>query len=333
MENQNKKIGFFSRVKIAVTQLENYGIFLEEKSSIAIKYFFLIVLCLAFVIALVETYTVMQIVSKGYEYMKNELPDFLYTDGNLKFEKEVKAYDEEYDFYMITDTTDEISQEKLQEYKSSIKSMGMIFLKDKVIYKAGGSEAEYHYRDFVEEYGFENLDRGKLLQEIDKIGLIGIAVALFMMLMFSVYIFQVVNTFMDWMIMYIFTFVTARICRISMQMRHAWNISIYTLTLSIILSMVYYIAYYLTDFYTEYFRVVYLLIAYVYVVAVILMIKSDLIRQQIEVAKIVEMQKQMQKETEERKQENPDKPEKKKNKKEEENREDTIDEEPDGSEI
>ena len=333
MENQNKKIGFFSRVKIAVTQLENYGIFLEEKSSIAIKYFFLIVLCLAFVMALVETYTVMQMVSKGYEYMKNELPDFLYADGNLQFEKEVQAYDEEYDFYMITDTAESIAQEKLQEYKNDVKSMGIIFLKDKAIYKAGGSETEYQYRDFVEQYGFENLDKEKLIEEIDRIGLVGIAATLFIMLIFSVYIFQVVNVFMDWMIMYIFTFVTARICRIAIQMRHAWNISIYTLTLSIILSMLYHVAYYLTGFYTEYFRVVYLLVAYVYVVAVILMIKSDLIRQQIEVARILEMQKQIQEEPEEREQENPDKPEKKKNKKDEENKEDTIDEEPDGSEI
>ncbi len=333
MENQTKKIGFFSRIKIAVTKLENYGIFLEEKSSVAIKYFFLIVLCLTFVMALVETYTVMQMVSKGYEYMKSELPDFSYADGNLKFTQEVKAYDEEYDFYMITDTADEISQEKLQEYKNDVKSMGIIFLKDKVIYKAGGSEAEYQYRDFVEQYGFENLDKAKLIEEIDKIGLVGIAATLFMMLMFSVYIFQVVNVFMDWMIMCIFSFFTARIFRISIQMKHAWNISIYALTLSIILTMLYNIAYYLTGFYTEYFRVVYLLIAYVYVVAVISMIKSDLIRQQIEVAKIVEMQKQIQEEPNEPEQENPDQPEKKKNKKDEENKEDTIDEEPDGSEI
>ena len=177
------------------------------------------------------------------------------------------------------------------------------------------------------------MDKAKLIEEIDKIGLVGIAATLFMMLMFSVYIFQVVNVFMDWMIMCIFSFFTARIFRISIQMKHAWNISIYALTLSIILTMLYNIAYYLTGFYTEYFRVVYLLIAYVYVVAVISMIKSDLIRQQIEVAKIVEMQKQIQEEPNEPEQENPDQPEKKKNKKDEENKEDTIDEEPDGSEI
>ena len=66
MENENKKIGFFARIKIAVTKLEDYGLFLGEKTSTAIQYFFLIVLFLSLVMGIVQTYSVMQMVNKGY---------------------------------------------------------------------------------------------------------------------------------------------------------------------------------------------------------------------------------------------------------------------------
>lgn len=328
MEKENRKIGFFSRVKIAVTKLENYGIFLEEKTSIAVKYFFLIVLCLAVVMAVVETYALMQMVEKGMDYIRNELPEFSYADGNLAFSQKVQAYDDEYDITMIADT-EEVSEESLQQYENDIKNVGIIFLKDKAIYKAGGGLKEYHYGEFSEQYGISSLDREALITELEKVGLVGIAVSLFLLLIFGVYILQIVNVFMDWIVIALFAFIVSRICRMNMTMKHTWNISIYALTLSIILSMLYSIAYYVTGFYTEYFRVVYLLVAYVYVVAVILMIKSDLMKQQIEVSKIVEVQKEVQSEP----QIPEEKPEEKPKEKEEEKKEPKIEDEPDGSEI
>jgi len=41
---QNKKIGFFDRLKVAIFKLEDYGMFLGERISTAFKYFFILVL-------------------------------------------------------------------------------------------------------------------------------------------------------------------------------------------------------------------------------------------------------------------------------------------------
>lgn len=335
METNEEKLRFFSRIKIAVIKLENYGVFLEEKMSIAVKYFFLIVLILALCIAIVETYSLMKIASKGYTYIKNELPEFSYSDGNLEFSHIVQSYDEEFNLYMIADTTEELTVEKLQEYKSNIKAMGIIFLKDNAIYISGNNEVKYLYSDFSSEYGITSFDRQTLIEKIDSIGLMGIALTMFSILLIGLYILQVVTIFMDWLIISIFAFFVAKICRINMTYKHIWNISIYALTFPIILTIIYNAAYYLTGFYTEYFRMVYLMIAYVYIVAVILMIKSDLIKQQIEVQKIVEVQKQVHEELKEKvndKKEEENKNEDKKENNEEDN-DDLLNQEPDGSEI
>ncbi len=334
---ENKKIGFFSRIKIAVAKLENYGVFLEEKIAVAVKYFFLIVLILSIGITAIQTYDMMRAFKKGYEYIQKELPDFTLENGNLRFSERIYAYDEEYDIYMIADTGEEVTEETLQNYKKEVKSTGFIFLKDKVIYKMRGTETEYDYSRLSQQYGALTLNKESVLQEIDKVGFTGITVTMFLVVFVSVYLVQLVSTLLDWIMIAIFALIVARVCRISMNLKHCFNISIYALTLSIILNMLYNIAYTMTGFYTEYFRLVYLLISYVYVIAVILMIKTDLWKQQMEVAKIVKVQKEIEtlKETEEEeesKKEN-QKPEKDDDK-QEENPEGVLgNNEPDGSEI
>ena len=44
MKNENKKIGFLDRIKIAIFKLEDYGMFLGERCSKAFKFFFLLII-------------------------------------------------------------------------------------------------------------------------------------------------------------------------------------------------------------------------------------------------------------------------------------------------
>ncbi len=332
---ENKKIGFFSRIKIAVASLENYSLFVEEKPLIAVKYFFLIVLVLALVISGIQTFDAIQKIHKGYQYVKNEMGDFSYENGTLNFSEKVYAYDSEYDFCLIADTTDEITDEMLQEYKTQVKSSGLIFLQNKVFYKSGNSEVEYQLADLSKQYGIITLNKAKLVEEVESIGMMGIGITIFIAVCLSMYIIELVSTFIDWLMITIFSLIVARVCRIHMLWKHGFNISIYALTLSIILSILYNIANYMTGFYTQYFRVVYLLISYVYVVAVILMIKSDLLKQEVEVGRIIQTQKKIHEELQKPEEKEEDKKENKKpeEKKLPESDEKPTNEEPDGSEI
>lgn len=339
MENENiKKIGFFSRLKIAVTKIEEYGIFIQEKTSKAVKYFFLIVLILSACMAIVETYTIMKVVNKGYEYLANELPEFNYQDGSLEFSEFVDSYDSDFDIYMIADTSDDLTDEKVDEYKDKMKSIGVLFLKDRAIYKDGIMETEYKYSELSEEYGIDTLNKESLIEKVNSIGMVGIAVTLCAIILFGLYIIQIISVFMDWLMISIFAYVSAKICRTPINFKQSFNISIYALTLPIILSILYNTAYYLFDFYTEYFRLVYLLVAYVYVVAVILIIKSDMIKQQIVVQKIEKVQKEISEEAEEKEEqednkENNDSEDKQEPENKEDDENDDIAGEPDGSEI
>lgn len=337
MKKEKQKLSFFSRIKIAVAKLEDYSLFLEEKVSIGIKYFFLLILIASCIISIVQTYDATKIINKGFDFIKNELPEFSYQDGKLEFSENIQAYDKDVDFYLFTDTSKQVSEDTLNEYQSKIKNYGMIFLENKVILASGNGNIEYDYKELANQYEIESLNKEGLIEKIDSIGFLGITTTIFLVMLVSIFIVKVISIFMDWLLLSIFAYCAVKICKVGLSYKQTFNISIYALTLSILLNVVYDVISYLTGFYMPYFRMMYLLISYVYVVAAIFIIKSDLIKQQIEVTKIVEIQKQVHEELKEEKENEENNKENDKNK-EDDKKEDSEDVgevagEPDGSEI
>ena len=99
------------------------------------------------------------------------------------------------------------------------------------------------------------------------------------------------------------------------------TLAIYSLTLSIILNLIYIVQYNFTGFEIPYFEMLYLLIAYIYIIAAILIIKTDLINQVMQLQRIQEEQKKISQENNEENEPNIDKKKDKKEKKEEQTEE------------
>ena len=132
-----------------------------------------------------------------------------------------------------------------------------------------------------------------------------------------------------------------------MKYSKLFTLSIYASTLSIILTVIYTMLNAFCGVYIEMFDYLSILIAYIYITAVIYMIRSDLIKQQIELIRIANVQaeekERLEKEREkekEREQEQEDdeledagKDSKDEEEKKKESDDDIGDDEPDGSEI
>lgn len=339
MENSEKKIGFFKRIKIAVFKLEEYGIFLGEKVSKSIKYFLLLILLITIMMVIAGTYNFKKMISTGINYITNEMPDFSYSEGNIKFENNVQAFDHEYEFKLYANTDDEVSEETINSYKQDVYSVhdGIILLKDKFIYIINNETFEGTYTDLFKIYELNITNKQDLVDTINSIGSFNILLIYATSSFMSMYIVNVITIFMDLLLIAFFGYIASRLCGIRFKMTPMITLSVYSLTLSVILAGIYNVVYVLTGFVIKYFNVMYLLIAYVYIIAAIFMIKYDLIKQSQELQKIIEVQRQVKKDAEENQEENPE--EKKDNKddkkedppvevpKEEENKE------PDGSEI
>lgn len=167
MEKDSKKVNFFNRIKKSVFKLEDYSDFLEEKFSVSIKYFLLLILLITVLISVVQAVIFTKKINKGYEYFVNELPEFEYKDEKLVFSNNVDAYDEEFKFYFFANTDENLSEEKIKDYRNKVynSSNGIIVLKDKLIYIEAGSELEYNFKYISEDYGIKEIDKQGILEK------------------------------------------------------------------------------------------------------------------------------------------------------------------------
>lgn len=346
MEESQKKIGFFKRIKIAIFKLEDYGMFLGERTSVAFKFFLLLILFISLIISIVSSYNFYKMTNKAYTYLENELPNFKYENDTLAFEKNVEAYDYDYKFRLYINTDDNVSEDTLKKYKENMYSddLGIVLLKDKAIYMFDGNVMEQTYKElfgdqYLGQFGLNFSNKQELINSIQNLGFSTVINVYFVANFVSIFISNIITNLGYLFIVAVFGYIAARFCGVRFKMTPMLSLSIYSLTLSIILSGIYLVVLMLTGFVIKYFDVMYLLVAYVYIIAAILMIKYDLIKQSEELQKIIEVQKQVKKELNEEKDKKPEeKPEEKKKKeddKETKEEEPVVEEnrEPDGSEI
>lgn len=338
---KEEKIGFFNRIKIAIFKLEDYGMFLGEKFSKTFKYFCTLVLLISFIISLTNTYFFYNMINRAYDYIRDEMPDFQYENEILSVPNKVDAYDEEYKFRLYINTDENVNEEQIKQYKNNIynTSNGIILLRDKMICIYENNEIEESYKNFFQTYNLNILNKTELIQNLEQIDIYSIIGIYFTMSLIIMFLTNIIIIFVDVCLIAIFGYIASFFCGVKFKISTMLALSVYSLTLSIILSGIYNVIYISTGFVIKYFNIMYLLIGYIYIIAAILMIKFDLIKQHAELQKIIEVQKQVEeklKEDEENKTKEEDKKEDDEKKEEPTESEDIPEvdnREPDGSEI
>ena len=164
----------------------------------------------------------------------------------------------------------------------------------------------------------------------------------------AIFIENILDLYIMWLMVAVLTsfigWIDLVFLKIKMKYSKLFTLSIYASTLSVILTVIYTMLNAFAGVYIDMFDYLSILIAYIYITAVIYMIRSDLIKQQIELIRIATIQaeekERLEREKEkEREQEREDEPDdvgrdsKEEEEKKKESNDDIGDDEPDGSEI
>ena len=86
MNKETQKMGFFKKVWYSIDKIEKYGELAAEGFPRAISYLFQIIIILAIVGASAASYQTKIVIDNIIQFMQNEIPDFTYTNNELKFE-------------------------------------------------------------------------------------------------------------------------------------------------------------------------------------------------------------------------------------------------------
>lgn len=301
---KTKKIGFFKRFKMAIFELENYIDFLNEKLSKSLIFSLKLVILLSFIMAISNAIYVYAKYNSPDNYLSEVIPEFTYENSELKIDENETKSDEK----------KQIAQVMKQVVPSVTNILG---------------NGTYTKADLIH-----------YVQENQKT-IVGFGVT-------AIFIENILDMYIMWLMVAILTsfigWIALVFLRIKMKYSKLFTLSIYASTLSVILTVIYTMLNAFAGVYIDMFDYLSILIAYIYITAVIYMIRSDLIKQQIELIRIATIQaeekERLEREKEkEREQEREDEPDdvgidsKEEEEKKKESNDDIGDDEPDGSEI
>lgn len=191
-----------------------------------------------------------------------------------------------------------------------------------------GSENTMPYSSFLST----NIDsKEDLLNMFSTSNLVSIYIFMFIAIFIYLLIAYFISNMIDAVILGVIGYLFARIVKLKLRYKATFNIGIYALTLPIALNLIYIIVNTFTSFEIKHFQWMYTTISYIYVAVAILMIKTEIINQRIQLIRIKQMQEKVAKEAEENtkeKEKEDKKEEPKKDEKEEEEKESSQGKEP-----
>ena len=324
-EKKELKMNFFNKVKYSIFKIEKYPDMAAEGVGKAISYMSILVAILAVILCIGMLYQTHDLLQDGIHYIQNEFPEFSYKEGILKVESENVITISEDDSVMgktIIDTKTE-DEQIINQYINSVTESGegIIILKDKAIIKSSGvaGTVSYSYKDALEQLGINEFKKQDVVNYVNSSQIVTLYVSVFLTVFVYAFIMYLLTTISNAVLLSFFGYITTLLARIKIRYAAIFNMSVYALTLSIILNMLYVAINIFITFNMEYFQVMYVAVAAIYLVAAILILKTEFIKQQFELTKIAEAQEIVKKEIEE--QEQKDKEEKEREERKEKDKE------------
>ena len=336
--------GFFKKLWYSIVNIEKYPEMATEGVGRAISYLFKIVAILAVVLSIWMTYESYDAVRNGVEYLQNEFPTFSYQDGTLSVETEepivIEAEQSGVGKIVVDTKTD--SEEQINQYLNEIGSneSGIVVLKQKVLVKTPGvaGSISYDYQQILGNMQITQFNKQDVINYANSNQIITLYISMFITIFIYSIMMYFITTLWYVVMISIVGYITAWLLKIKMRYVAVFNMSVYAITLSVLLNVIYLIINMFIPFTITYFQVMYVAIATIYLIAAIFIIKSETIKKQAELMKIAEAQAIVKKEIEQEKQKeeqekekDSEKKEDKSGKKKEKKKDNNLGEEPEGS--
>lgn len=327
MEQENK-ISFWKKIKISIFKLEEYQKLATQKVSSSIGYLAKLMLIFVFLVSLVITCNFGKVVNQVKSYIENEIAEIHFEEDTLM----VKSKDETTGAIMLDDNeffngkviidTGDLNEEQVTKYEEDIKgySNGVIILKDKLVFKTGitAMSTTIPYQEIAQRYHIVKVDKQDITNMLSGTMVWTIYIAFFITMAIYLFIIYFSTVLVDALLYSVLGYMTGIFSRLRLKYSATYNIAIHALTLPIILNLVYMIVNQLTGYTIKYFDIMYMAITCIYIITSILMIKSDMIKQQMELSKIISEQEKIRQELARQEQEKKEEEERERVRKEDE---------------
>ena len=338
-EKMNK--GFFKKIWYSINKIEKYPELSAEGLGRAIIYLMTLVLIIGVISSFATVYRTSLKVKEVAKYIDEKIPELTYKEDTLQIGAEEAIIDENENFGKIIVDTKTDDEQQINQYveDTSDEENAVIILKNKLMLKQSGTNGTtyYNYKDLFGQMGITEFNKQSLLDYLNGNGIMNLYFSLFASLLIYSFVIYLINLLFYIIIISIFGYLATMILKLKIRYVAIFNMAIYAITLPALLNIIYIAVNAFYPYQISYFEVLYALIASIYIMAAIFILKTEFNKKQGEVQKIFEVEKQIKEENkeEENKENKEENEEKQENKKEEQNEkqegEENDGEEPEGS--
>lgn len=333
-----EKKSFFKKVRYSIDKIEKYSELAAEGLARTIKYLAVLIILLATISSAATVYRTSLEIKNIAQYINEKIPELTYSNETLTVNSQEAIIDTNENFGKIIIDTNTDDEEKINQYLNDVKDENaIIILKDKLILKEIGIQetTNYNYKELFGEMNITEFNKEELVGYLTGSNMMSLYLNLFLVLFIYAFIIYLINTLFYIIVVSIFGYLTTMILRLKIRYVAIFNMAVYSITLPTILNMVYIGINAFYRYTINYLDLMYILIASIYMIAAIFILKFEFNKKQGEVQKIVEVEKQVKEETKEKQKEennkNKDTGKKENKEKEEEEQKQNEGEEPEGS--
>lgn len=294
---KQKKCRFFTRLKNAITNFDDYKIYVEENLSVAIKYVLKLVIIFTIILTIALTIKVSNEANKFIQIFKEECPEFKFENNNLIIEEENKRFTkgDEANFFSVTIDSEKENLADIEQVKDYQRVVAV--LKDKVVLKdAQNVETSITYEQLSQQYDMSSINKQSILEFITGNNMIKIYIIFIIICIIYLFILYLIQIALDILFLSVVGFLLSKVVGINIKYKSALSMSAYAISLSVLLYLIYTIVNLFTGFEVKYFEMAYYAIAYIYIITAMLMMKSDLTKTKIELTKIIQEQRKIREE-------------------------------------
>lgn len=321
MENSEKKekrkLSFFKKILISIKDFEKYNIFIKESIGQTIIYIVLLILLFTIILTGVTAKKLIDSTNNYISKLKEKIYSITYENDNISIneDKKLEIEDSELIQGKLLINTSNLNEEEIDSYRKELDKENnlIVILKDRVFIKndINSLNTQIYYSDIAKNNQKTSELFKSIINDWNSNNLnTNINISLILGFFIIGYYIYIIDALTNALILAITCYITAKILRLKMKFVSAFNISTHAITLPIILSLIYTVIRLFTNFEIPYFNVMYYGIAYVYIITTLFMLKSDNIKMQIDLQKIMEVQEQIKEELEKKEREEKEQKEK-----------------------
>lgn len=293
----HKNKNFFKKVWYAITKIERYLEMAAEGVFRAIIYLLLLNLIGISIISGIVVVELKENVHEFTGFLSDKMPDIVYENGKLAVDSTEKIeFEEDGGRFKVIIDTNEVDEEQEAIYLSEISdtSIGAVIYDEYAIVNVSGVEDQnivINYANLLT--GEDKLEKEDMISYLTGSQMtsnyLG-AFAMFAVILLSSTLVVCLSTIL---IVSLSGVIASRFIGMKIKYRALFNMSIYSVTLSLIMQYMYSILNMYIDFKIEYFDVMYMTVSTIYLVGAVFIIKAELLKKTQELQNVLEFKAQV----------------------------------------